>query len=209
MRKVLVTCLSLFSVMALGACTTDLGSAIPPNSVSDQPISQTPHVQVAHVAAIYGGAAFVGGAPANVNQPIFFGDHFSTGAGTKMVVALESGGTITLDENVDPTLLQTVKCVVLNFFTGRLAVDASNQCVDSGGSRVYQGSYVVYEAIPSSGSLIVTVIRGHVQTVRPPGYSINAGEQLVLRRGQAVGVPHTLDPAVLNRTMSWVPVTVL
>jgi ferric-dicitrate binding protein FerR (iron transport regulator) len=209
MRKRIALSLSLLSMTVLGACTTDLGSVIPPNSVSDQGIVPPSHTQVAHVVTIDGNAAFIGGAPASPNQPIYFGDHFSTGAGTKMVVALESGGTITLDENVDPTLLQTVKCVVLNFFTGRLAVDASNKCVDSGGSRVYQGSYVVYEAIPSSGTLIVTVIRGHVQTVRPPGYSINAGEQLVLRRGQAVGVPRRLDPAVLNRTMSWVPVTVL
>jgi hypothetical protein len=127
--------------------------------------------------------------PAQFGQPIYIGDEFRTGPGTRLTLTYTEGGTVTLEPNVDPKFFQTAQCVVLNFFRGRLAVDASGKCVESQGSRVYQASLVIYEADPNEGTLTVTVVRGQAETVIPPGIVINEGQTLTLRRGIPVGRP--------------------
>jgi len=122
--------------------------------------------------------------PATFGQPIYLDDEFRTGPGTRLTLTYTDGGTITLEPNVDPKFFQTAKCVVLSFFTGKLAVDASGKCVESQGNRVFQGSLVLYEAIPNDGTLIVTVVRGQAVTISPPGFTINAGQTMVLERGR-------------------------
>lgn len=165
------------------------------------------------VSAIYGGdAAFVGTSKAAVNQRIFEGDHFYTQTGTKMEVsydAVPGGGTILIDQNTDPTLIEKARCFFATLSNGRMTVRGSNICVQSGTSIANQRSYVLYEAVGRLDQLSITVIEGQVVTIRPSGITINAGEQLLLRRGQAVGPVRRLTPAEITRQLSWVPVSIL
>ena len=187
---------------------------VPPPPPVHQPPTQPIQIpeQVARVLDVDGNFASIEreGRPVPVTpgQPIFTGDHFQTGPGTKLNIALDAGGTIQLDQNVDPTFFKTVKCVVLDFFKGRLAVDASGACVESGKSRVYLNSYVLFEA-GANESLRVTVVRGRAETITPVGIIINEGETLVLQRGRAIGSPRRLSQQEINRLLSWVPVKVL
>lgn len=171
---------SLAVAATLSGCVAPCPDCAPPSEIPAGPV-------IARVTDVSPGAfAYVthGGnqRPAQFGMPIYLGDEFRTGPGTRLTLTYtDGGGTVTLEPNVDPKFLQTAKCVVLNFFTGKLAVDASGKCVESQGSRIFQGSLVVYEAIPNAGTLTVTVIRGHAVTLIPPGIVINEGQTLTLR----------------------------
>src|SRR4051812_28139292 len=108
-----------------------------------------------------------------------------------MEVTLESGGTVVLDENTDPSFFQTAKCFVIRLFSGKMTVTNSRPvCVENGPNVAGQHSYVLYEA--SSGSLRMTVFQGQVTTISPPGFTINPGESMVLQNGRAASPPQRL-----------------
>jgi len=173
--------------------------------------TSTPPRPVAHVTNIDGGtAAFVGSAPAHVNQPIFAGDHFYTGAGTKMEIAIDNGGTVVLDANTDPNFFTTATCFVIRLFSGQMAVNSTPTnpvCVEKGPNVAGQHSYVVYQA--NANSLRITVLEGQVVTISPPGVVINAGQSAVLQDGRVASPPQQVPPPVLNRIRSWIPIRIL
>ena len=194
----------MVQLLTIAAATALLGCA----HYAPPPPSCRP---VAHVTALYGGNfAYVEhqgrSVPATFGQPICYGDQFRTGPGTKLEIALESGGTVTLDVNTDPNFFQTAECLVISIFTGKMAVNKNDVCVQSGANKTHQHSFVLYEAVPNSSSLAITVIAGQVDTISPRGYSINAGQMMVLRGGRAVAPPASVNPAVLARMQSWLPV---
>lgn len=203
----LIRAMSVFSLALLSGCvplacpTCTTSPAVPSTTAATPPVP----VQVAHVSAIYNGsAAFVGSTAARVNEPIYLGDHFYTGAGTMMEVTLESGGTVMLDENTDPGFFQTAKCFIIRLLSGRMTVTNTQPlCVENGPNVAGQHSYVLYEA--HSGSLRITVFQGQVTTLSPSGFTINAGQSMILQNGRAVGPPRQLSPAILNRMQSWIP----
>jgi ferric-dicitrate binding protein FerR (iron transport regulator) len=170
-----------------------------------------PQVQVAHVSAIYdGSAAFVGAMPAQQNQPIFEGDHFYTGAGTKMEIAIEKGGTVVLDANTDPNIFITAKCFVLRLLSGKMVVNSTPTnpaCVESGSNAAGQHSSVLYEA--SGNSLRITVFQGRVTTIRPPGIIVDAGQSVVLQNGRVASPPQRVSQQLLDRMQSWIPRVIL
>lgn len=104
--------------------------------------NRVPLDYVATVTAIQGSRAWVepgAGGPvqaATVGRRIHVGDRFFTGAGTRMALSFARGGSVELDENTDPGLLQELECLVISLFhRGRLFVDATDVCVESLGSK--------------------------------------------------------------------------
>ena len=211
----LIRALSILGLAVLTSCVPiDCPTCVfpLPSAASPQPIPSTPpHVQVAHVSNIFdGSAAFVGSTPASQGQPIFEGDHFYTGAGTKMEVTLEGGGTVMLDANTDPNLFTSAKCFVLRLLSGKMVVNSTPSnplCVESGPNAAGQHSSALYEA--SGDSLRITVFEGQVMTIRPPGIVVNAGQTTTLQGGRVASPPRQLPPEILNRLQSWIPRVIL
>lgn len=169
-----------------------------------------PRVQVAHVSAIYGGtAAFVGSAPARGGQPIFTGDQFYTGAGTKMEITFEDGGaTVVLDANTDPSIIKIAQCFWIRLSTGSMTVTNQRKtCVDAGGSKFSQSSYVLYSV--QGGRVTVAVFNGNSTMNDPPGYTINGGQILFLQNGVPVGPPRPMSQTESNRLQAWIPRVIL
>jgi ferric-dicitrate binding protein FerR (iron transport regulator) len=195
----------LFPVFALTACA---GVALDCPTCGGT-MEVPPTAQVAHVSAIYDGtAAFVGTAPAKDGQPIYPGDHFFTGPGTKMEVAIEGGGTILLDANTDPNFFATAQCFWIRLTSGVMTVSNKREmCVDAGGAKVTQHSYVLYAA--RGGRVTVAVFEGLVTTIEPPGYTVTAGQILYLQNGKPVGPPRQMNQDMINRLQSWIPRVIL
>jgi ferric-dicitrate binding protein FerR (iron transport regulator) len=210
----LIRSLSILGLAALASCVPiDCPTCVfpPPPVVSPQPVVEpVPHVQLGHVSAIYdGSAAFVGSTQASINQPIFEGDHFYTGPGTKMEVAIEKGGTVLLDANTDP-FFQSAKCFFIRLLSGKMVVNSTPSnplCVESGPNAAGQHSSVLYEA--SGSSLRITVFDGQVVTIRPAGVVVNAGQSATLQNGRLASPPRQLPPEILNRLQSWIPRVIL
>jgi hypothetical protein len=170
----------------------------------------TPGVRVAHVSAIFGGnAAFVGQVQAKEGQPIYDGDHFYTGPGTKMEVTLDDDGTtILLDANTDPSVLKKAQCFWIRLTSGTMTViNHRETCVDANGAKFTQHSNVLYGAY--GGRVTVAVFNGSVTMNQPPGYTINAGQILILQNGNPVGQPQPMSQDMINRLQAWIPRVIL
>lgn len=212
MQNRIVPILIILAAATVASCSGAAGidglssaNTLPPRAPSCE--------RVAHVTALYGGSfAYIEhegrSVPAKFNDPICLGDQFRTGPGTKLEVTFESGGTVTLDVNTDPNFFQTAECFFISIFTGRMAVNKNDVCIQSGANKARQHSYVLYEAVPNAASLEIMVIQGRVETIDPAGYTVRAGQRIMLSRGQPLAPPTAVDPAVLSRLQSWVPVVI-
>jgi len=207
--------LSLLPIAALTGCagvTIDCpgcGVGTGTAGTLQPPPPPPPHVQVAHVSNIFGGSnAFVGSTRASINQPIFLGEHFFTGAGTKMEVTIEDGGTVLLDQNTDPGFFTVMQCFWIRLSSGAMTVtNKKEMCVDAGGAKVTQHSYVLYTV--HGGQETVAVFEGSVTLRSPPGYTLTAGQILVLQNGRPVGPPRQMSQDEINRLQAWIPRVIL
>jgi ferric-dicitrate binding protein FerR (iron transport regulator) len=211
----LIRALSILSLAALASCVPiDCPTCVfpvPPTASTQPVLEPVSHIKVAHVSNIFDGtAAFVGSTVAQINQPIFEGDHFFTGAGTKMEVTIETGGSVMLDANTDPNLFTSAKCFVLRLLSGKMVVNSTPNnplCVESGSNAAGQHSSVLYES--DGRSLTITVFEGQVITIRPSGVLITTGQSATLKDGRLASPPQQLSQDILNEKQSWIPRVIL
>jgi len=164
---------------------------------------------IAHVTRIHDGTnAFVGSATATVGMVIRLNEEFRTGAGTKMEVTLDKDGSIILlDENTDPNFFTTARCFWVRLTKGRMAVTNKDpMCTEAGSAKSNQHSFVLYQA--NGETTTIAVFDGQVTTIEPPGFTVNAGQMLVVQNGETSG-PTTMSQDTINQLRAWIPVVIL
>jgi hypothetical protein len=165
------------------------------------------------IVSIEGPNAFVdkgnygAGQPAQPGQALLPGDRFYTGPGTRMKIDFWNGGSMELDENTDPSLLQDLGCLVVSLFrSGRIFVDKSDACVESLGTKSQQFSKVAYAVMPAASPYLqITVVEGEARTLQPAvttvptGWRIDLDNRRLLGDGRAYAVP----PEAIRQSIGW------
>jgi len=118
-----------------------------------------------------GAGVYVNRAPAQSGRIIYSGEEVSTGPGVSAIVDFGGGHFVQLDENTDPLfswrLVDQVRCVFVQMFSGQAYADASPFCLATAAVEVVSGSKLNVWLLPQAS--VVSVLEGHMTPRRPPG----------------------------------------
>jgi hypothetical protein len=147
--------------------------------------------------------AFINGQPVVQNGSyVFSGDHVSTGDATSVLVVLNDGGEVQLDQNTDPTFLEAY-CLVVEMAIGRAAVKNA-KCLElrtkKPNTASLLNSFVHIENTPDVAR--VTVLEGSVTVQSPSQASLRANEEYVARSDGGVEILQ-LTPEQAYARVEW------
>ena len=175
----------MFSWLAL--CTLVLGGCAPTGPALTKSALPPMRTDTIGRLLIDGRNAFINGRPVVQNGSyVFSGETISTGPGTSVLLVLNDGGEIQLDQNTDPLLLEAF-CLVMEMARGRAAVKNA-ACLqlrtkkpDTAG---LVDSFVHVEVAPDAAR--VTVLQGRVTMQTPSQASLGPNQEYVARTGGGV-----------------------
>ena len=151
-----------------------------------------------------GAGVYVNRAPAQSGRIIYSGEEVSTGPGVSAIVDFGGGHFVQLDENTDPLfswrLVDQVRCVFVQMFSGQAYADASPFCLATAAVEVVSGSKLNIWLLPQAS--VVSVLEGHMTPRQPPGRTVEAGEELTAESGGALHV-RRLSPTELAERAAW------
>lgn len=134
--------------------------------------------------AVDGKAAYINKKPAYHGSYVYSGDRVHTGPGTSVILVLNDGGTIQLDENTDPDFFKLLKegaCVVMKLAAGQAFVDKKSWCV-----RVEVERPEVALVLNSTINLKVTdqeawltVLEGRIEMISPRPATLTTNDRYI------------------------------